>query len=137
MVFHDRELAAQCRAVWVPVHVIRLRSASDLSGPRKVGEVLASHGVQVAHVHGDKAAVNTALAPGGGAMVGTVHGQGEPTCNNPKAQAGQGQGLPPAREVVLLPAAGAGVLPHPRAVGQDDLDVQLTCAESRIDIAPD
>ncbi len=85
VVFHDRELAGCCRDAGLPVHVIRLASAWDPTGPRRVGAALARHAVQLAHVHGYKAAVNTALAPGAGGMVCTVHGQGEPTWSNPRA----------------------------------------------------
>lgn len=85
VLFHDRELAARCRDLHLPVHVIRLRSAWDVTGPRRVGEVLARHGVRLAHVHGYKAAVNTALSPGSGAMICTVHGQGEPDWRSPRA----------------------------------------------------
>jgi glycosyltransferase involved in cell wall biosynthesis len=82
ILFHDRELAARCRDDGLPVHVIRLRSARDLAGPRRVGELLARHGVALAHVHGYKAAVNTAWAPRRTAMTCTVHGQGEPRLSN-------------------------------------------------------
>jgi glycosyltransferase involved in cell wall biosynthesis len=85
ILFHDRELAAQCRADDLPVHVIPTRSAFDLSAPRRLGRLLADQGIQLVHVHGYKAAVNAALAPGPFAMVATMHGQGEPTWRHPRA----------------------------------------------------
>lgn len=85
VLFHDRELAVQCRQVGVPVHIVTTSSAYDRTGPGRVGEVLRKHGCRVAHVHGYKAAVNTSLAPGDHAMVCTFHGQGEPSWQNPRA----------------------------------------------------
>jgi len=85
ILFHDRELAAQCRKAGVPVHIVPTDSAYDPGGPRRLGEVLARHGCELAHVHGYKAAVNTSLAPGNLAMVCTLHGQGEPSWRNPRA----------------------------------------------------
>ncbi|MDD5720033.1 MAG: glycosyltransferase [Candidatus Krumholzibacteria bacterium] len=85
ILFHDRELASCCRRDGLPVHVLPTRSAWDLAGPRRLGELLARHDVQLVHVHGYKAAVNAALAPGRFAVAATVHGQGEPTWRNPRA----------------------------------------------------
>jgi glycosyltransferase involved in cell wall biosynthesis len=83
ILFHDRELAAQCRADGLPVHVVATRGAYDLTGPRRLGALIAELGCPVAHVHGYKAAANTALAPGRFAMVSTLHGQGEPSWKTP------------------------------------------------------
>ena len=83
--FHERELASQCRSEGLPVHVVPTNSAYDMQGPRRLGELLARHGCVLAHVHGYKAAVNAALAPGDHAMVCTLHGQGEPTWRSPRA----------------------------------------------------
>lgn len=85
ILFHDRELAAQCRQEGLPVHVVTTRSATDPTGPRRVGALLQEHECSLAHVHGYKAAVNVALAPGNHAMVCTLHGQGEPSWRTPTA----------------------------------------------------
>lgn len=85
ILFHDRELAGRCREDGLPVHILPTSGAFDLTGPRRVGDVLAQHGVRLAHVHGYKAAANTALARGRFAMCATLHGQGEPTWRHPEA----------------------------------------------------
>ena len=85
VLFHDRELAHCCREDGLPVTIIPPRSAYDLRVPRRLGQYLAQHGIRLVHVHGYKAAVNTALAPGRFGMVCTLHGQGEPNWRNPKA----------------------------------------------------
>jgi glycosyltransferase involved in cell wall biosynthesis len=79
VLFADGELAARCRDDGLPVEVVNLRSAYDPAGPRRLGRLFAQHGVRLVHVHGYKAAVNVALAPGRFGMVATLHGQGEPT----------------------------------------------------------
>ncbi|MEZ4387947.1 MAG: glycosyltransferase family 4 protein [Candidatus Krumholzibacteriia bacterium] len=84
ILFYDRELASQCRKEGLPVQLVPTRSAYDTAGPRRVGEALAKAGCRLAHVHGYKAAVNVALAPGDHAMVCTLHGQGEPTWRTPR-----------------------------------------------------
>lgn len=83
ILFHDRELASQCRQEGLTVQVVPTRGAFDPGGPRRVGEALRRHGCGLAHVHGYKAAVNVSLAPGDHAMVCTLHGQGEPTWRTP------------------------------------------------------
>lgn len=85
ILFHDRELAARCREDGLPLHILRTRGPWDPSGPRRLGALLSQHGVRLAHVHGYKAAVNVALAPGRLAMCATLHGQGEPTWRHPRA----------------------------------------------------
>ncbi len=83
ILFHDRELAARCRDAALPVEIVATRSARDPQGPRRLGAMLASHGASVVHVHGYKAAVNAALAPGNFGLVSTLHGQGEPSWRTP------------------------------------------------------
>lgn len=85
LLFHDRELAHCCREDGLPVTIIPTRSAYDLRAPRRLGRYIAQHGIRLVHVHGYKAAVNTAMAPGRFGMVSTLHGQGEPNWRNPKA----------------------------------------------------
>ncbi len=85
LLFSAGELADRCRDENLPVDVLQLSSAYDLAGPRRLGAWMAQHGLRVAHVHGYKATVNAALAPGRFGMVATLHGQGEPTWRKPTA----------------------------------------------------
>ncbi len=84
MLFHDRELASQCRQEELPVHIVPTGSAYDMRGPTRLAELMRRHGCTVVHGHGYKAAVNAALAPGRWPMVCTLHGQGEPSWRSPR-----------------------------------------------------
>ena len=78
ILFHDRELAEQCREDQLPVHILRTSGACDRTGPRRLGQLIDDLGIKLVHVHGYKAAVNAALTPQRLAMCATLHGQGEP-----------------------------------------------------------
>lgn len=81
ILMNDRELAAQARASGVEPFIIASRNPLDLSGPRRLAGVLAAEGVNVVHCHGERAAVNAALArrlhPF--QLVRTMHGAIEPS----------------------------------------------------------
>ncbi len=83
VVFHDRELAARCRADGLPVHVLPTRSSHDPDGPRRLDQLLTRIEARLVHVHGYRAAVNAALAPTARPLVCTLHGQGEPSWRTP------------------------------------------------------
>lgn len=79
ILFHDRELATQARALGLEP-VILAGGSFDLSLPRRLADLLAADGVEVVHAHGYRAVVNAALARRHHpfAMVRTVHGLIEP-----------------------------------------------------------
>jgi glycosyltransferase involved in cell wall biosynthesis len=85
VLFHDRELAAFCRADGLPVAILPVAGSYDPAGPRRLDELLTATGSRLVHVHGYRAAVNAALAPTRRAMVCTMHGQGEPSWRTPRA----------------------------------------------------
>jgi glycosyltransferase involved in cell wall biosynthesis len=85
ILFHDRELAASCRANDLPVSVLPVAGSYDPAGPRRLDDLLTAAGAHLVHVHGYRAAVNAALAPTVRPMVCTVHGQGEPSWRTPRA----------------------------------------------------
>ena len=84
ILFHDRELATRCRQKGLPLFILPVRGSLDCRGPVVLGGVLEKMGVRVVHVHGYRAAVNAALAPGVRHLVCTFHGQGEPTWRAPR-----------------------------------------------------
>lgn len=84
ILFHDRELAARCRADGLPVSILPVSSSYDRSGPRRLDALLTAMGAQLVHVHGYRAAVNVALGPTARPMVYTVHGQGEVSWRTPR-----------------------------------------------------
>jgi L-malate glycosyltransferase len=79
ILFHDRELAARCREDGLPVHVLHTRGAFDRTGPERLSELFDRLDIGLVHVHGYKAAVNTALTKRRLATCATLHGQGEPS----------------------------------------------------------
>jgi glycosyltransferase involved in cell wall biosynthesis len=85
ILFHDRELAARCRADGLPVSILPVANSYDPTGPRHLDELLTATGARLVHVHGYRAAVNAALAPTVRPMVCTMHGQGEPSWRTPTA----------------------------------------------------
>lgn len=85
--FHDRELAAGCRSAGLPVTILACRGSYDLSGPRRLREVLDDARSRLVHVHGYRAAVNVALMPRPLPMVCTLHGEGEPSWRAPRQYA--------------------------------------------------
>ena len=85
ILFHDRELAASCRADGLPASVLPVAGSYDPAGPRRLDALLTAAGARLVHVHGYRAAVNAALAPTVRPMVCTVHGQGEPSWRTPRA----------------------------------------------------
>jgi glycosyltransferase involved in cell wall biosynthesis len=85
VLFHERELAACCRADGLPVSILPVTGSYDPAGPRRLDDLLTAAGVRLVHVHGYRAAVNAALCPTVRPMVCTVHGQGEPSWRTPGA----------------------------------------------------
>jgi glycosyltransferase involved in cell wall biosynthesis len=85
VLFHERELAACCRADGLPVSILPVSGSYDPAGPRRLDDLLTAAGTRLVHVHGYRAAVNAALCPTVRPMVCTVHGQGEPSWRTPSA----------------------------------------------------
>lgn len=85
ILFHDRELATQARALGTDPVILSDRNVVWPATSRRLARILEQHGIQVVHVHGYKATVFCALArrwyPF--AMVKTEHGLPEPEAGGP------------------------------------------------------
>ncbi len=81
ILFHDRELAAQARALGFSPVILESSGSFDLSVPRRLADILQRKNVNLVHAHGYRAMVNTALARRyhDFAVVRTVHGLVEPS----------------------------------------------------------
>ncbi len=81
ILFYDRELASQARAMGFDPVVLESRGSFDLTVPKKLAGVLKSRNVNLVHAHGYRAMVNAALARRhyDFAVVRTVHGLIEPS----------------------------------------------------------
>lgn len=78
---HDAELAAQARLQGVEPVILKPRHSGDMEVPRRLAHALAAAGVNVVHAHGERAAVNCALARRHHrfVLVRTMHGALEPS----------------------------------------------------------
>ncbi len=85
VLFHDRELAAQVRALGLEPEILESSGSYDLRTPSRLAALLARRRINVVHAHGYRAVVNCALAHRHHRfrLVRTVHGKVEPRAGNP------------------------------------------------------
>ncbi len=61
MLFHDAGLAAELRAKGIEPVLIETSGPYDLKAPGRLDAALTKHGIDVAHIHGYRAAITLAL----------------------------------------------------------------------------
>lgn len=100
VLFHDRELAAQARAMGLNPVLLRARHRYDPALAQQLARLARAEHVDVVHAHGYKAVITSALAQGrlgasrpvqargtyrGFAIIKTEHGRAEPAGGRPVA----------------------------------------------------